>query len=37
LPTPPFGSRMPYNGPPFYSPEDRAVLRDWIAEGARNN
>jgi hypothetical protein len=37
MPAPPFGSRMPYNGPPFYSPQDRAVLRDWIAEGARNN
>ncbi|HUQ05941.1 MAG TPA: c-type cytochrome domain-containing protein [Kofleriaceae bacterium] len=36
-PAPPFGARMPYNGPPFYSPEDRAVLRDWIAEGALNN
>ncbi|MBZ0231552.1 MAG: hypothetical protein K8M05_04320 [Deltaproteobacteria bacterium] len=36
-PAPPFGARMPYNGPPFYSPEDRALLRDWIAEGALNN
>jgi hypothetical protein len=36
-PAPPFGSRMPYNGPPFFSADDRAVLRDWIAEGALNN
>jgi hypothetical protein len=37
LPAPPFGARMPYNGPPFFSAEDRAVFRDWIAEGALNN
>lgn len=36
-PAPPFGARMPYNGPPFFSAADRAVLRDWIAEGALNN
>ncbi len=36
-PAPPFGARMPYNGPPFFSSDDRAVIRDWIAEGARNN
>jgi hypothetical protein len=36
-PAPPFGSRMPYNGPPFFSVDDRAVLRDWIAEGALDN
>jgi len=36
-PAPPFGARMPYNGPPFISPADRTVLRDWIAEGALNN
>lgn len=36
-PAPPFGARMPYNGPPFFSPADRTVLRDWIAEGALNN
>ena len=34
---PPFGSRMPYNGPPYYTPEELAIIRDWIAEGARNN
>jgi hypothetical protein len=37
MPAPPFGSRMPYNGPPFFSVDDRALLRDWIAEGALNN
>lgn len=36
-PAPPFGARMPYNGPPFFSSADRTVLRDWIAEGALNN
>lgn len=36
-PAPPFGARMPYNGPPFYSAADLVVFRDWIAEGAHNN
>jgi hypothetical protein len=36
-PAPPFGARMPYNGPPFYTSTDLAVFRDWIAEGALNN
>ncbi len=36
-PAPPFGARMPYNGPPFYTADDLAVFRDWIAEGAHNN
>jgi hypothetical protein len=36
-PAPPFGVRMPQNGPPFFTADDRAVLRDWIAEGALNN
>ena len=36
-PAPPFGARMPYNGPPFFTAADRTVLRDWIAEGALNN
>ncbi|MEJ7597411.1 MAG: hypothetical protein WKG01_05830 [Kofleriaceae bacterium] len=35
--TPPFGSRMPLNGPPYFSPEELQVVRDWIAEGATNN
>jgi hypothetical protein len=34
---PPFGSRMPLGGPPFWSREDIALLHDWIAEGAREN
>lgn len=34
---PPFGARMPYNGPPFYSAAELALVRDWIAEGAANN
>jgi hypothetical protein len=35
--TPPFGSRMPYNGPPFFTDEELTLVRDWIAEGARDN
>jgi hypothetical protein len=34
---PPFGARMPPSGPPFMSPEEIALLRDWIAEGAHDN
>jgi hypothetical protein len=34
---PPFGSRMPLNGPPYLSVEDRQLLHDWIAEGALDN
>jgi hypothetical protein len=34
---PPFGSRMPLNGPPYLSVEDRQRLHDWIAEGAIDN
>lgn len=36
-PAPPYGARMPYSGPPYYSATDLALLRDWIAEGAHNN
>lgn len=36
-PAPSFGARMPYSGPPFYSPTDLALVRDWIAEGALDN
>ena len=32
--TPPFGGRMPLDGPPFLTATDRQVLHDWIAEGA---
>lgn len=34
---PPFGSRMPLNGPPFWTPDEVNLLHDWIAEGARDN
>lgn len=34
---PPFGSRMPFNGPPFVPEEQRRLIADWIAEGARDN
>ena len=34
---PPDGQRMPPGGPPFMSPEEIALLRDWIAEGAHDN
>lgn len=32
---PPFGSRMPFDGPPFLQAEQRRLIADWIAEGAR--
>jgi hypothetical protein len=35
--SPPFGSRMPLSGPPFWSNEERGLLHDWIAEGAHDN
>jgi hypothetical protein len=34
---PPFGSRMPLGGPPFLTPEELALIHDWIAEGAADN
>ena len=34
---PPFGSRMPFDGPPFLDAVQRQLLSDWIAEGARDN
>lgn len=34
---PPFGARMPPGGPPFMTPEEIGLLRDWIAEGAHDN
>lgn len=36
-PTPPFGSRMPFNGPPYFSAEELTLVKDWIAEGALDN
>ena len=34
---PPFGARMPYNGPPYFTAAELTLVRDWIAEGALNN
>lgn len=34
---PPFGGRMPLNGPPYLSQEQLQLVHDWISEGARNN
>ena len=36
-PTPPFGSRMPFNGPPYFTKAEVQLVRDWVAEGANNN
>lgn len=33
----PFGSQMPANGPPFWTNSELQTLKDWIAEGARDN
>jgi hypothetical protein len=35
--SPPFGSRMPLNGPPFFNAAELALVHDWIAEGANDN
>jgi hypothetical protein len=35
--SPPFGRRMPYNGPPYLNQDELTLVRDWIAEGARDN
>ncbi len=32
--SPPFGARMPLDGPPFLNELDRQLIADWIAEGA---
>lgn len=34
---PPFGARMPYNGPPYFTAEEITLVKDWIAEGAHDN
>jgi len=34
---PPFGSRMPLNGPPYMTEAEHQLLHDWIAEGANDN
>lgn len=36
-PGPPFGSQMPFDGPPFLTEAQRRLIADWIAEGARDN
>ena len=36
-PGPPFGARMPFDGPPFLDESTRRRIADWIAEGARDN
>jgi len=36
-PGPPFGSRMPLNGPPFLADVEINLIHDWIAEGGRDN
>lgn len=35
--SPPFGARMPRNGPPFLTDAQIRLIHDWIAEGARDN
>jgi len=34
---PPFGARMPLDGPPFWTEDEIQRLHDWIAEGAGDN
>jgi hypothetical protein len=36
-PGPPFGSRMPLDGPEFLEDEDLELIADWIVEGAHDN
>jgi hypothetical protein len=36
-PGPPFGSRMPLNGPPFLTDAQLQLIHDWIAEGGLAN
>ncbi len=33
----PYGTRMPKNGPPFWSDADMKIVTDWIAEGAQGS
>ncbi len=35
--TPPFGARMPLDGPPYLTAEEIQLVHDWIAEGAQDN
>ena len=32
-----FGSRMPKNGPPYWTAAEIGLVRTWIAEGARGS
>ena len=34
---PPFGSRMPLDGPPYLDNADLELVSDWILEGAHDN
>ncbi len=34
---PPFGGRMPLDGPPYLAAADVQLIVDWIVEGARDN
>jgi hypothetical protein len=34
---PPFGGRMPSDGPPYLTPPEQTLISDWIAEGAVDN
>lgn len=38
-PFPPFGARMPFSsgGSTYFNPTERALVNDWIAEGALDN
>jgi hypothetical protein len=36
-PGPPFGNRMPLDGPPYLEDADLDALHDWIAEGAHDD
>lgn len=31
---PPFGARMPQDGPPYLADDELQLIKDWIAEGA---
>jgi len=35
--SPPFGQRMPLDGPPYLADADIQLVSDWIAEGADDN
>ncbi|MBE7453150.1 MAG: hypothetical protein HS111_31075 [Kofleriaceae bacterium] len=35
--TPPFGARMPLDGPPYLTAAELTLIRDWIAEGAHDD